>query len=111
MIIILTCVIISGNPERGWNDPPVLLHGSDLTKPPLNQGQSPAKRTLLNKRVAHPGIFSGGGTGCPNTGDGAQPKMTNSQTVPPSLTTAPPFTSSGSHPCTNTHDTVSPAQG
>ena len=46
-----------GNPERGWNDPPVLLHtGGNVTPQVAQQTQ---KRTLLNKRVAFPVLGAG----------------------------------------------------
>ncbi|XP_028840117.1 steroid receptor RNA activator 1 isoform X2 [Denticeps clupeoides] len=38
-----------GNVERGWNDPPQFSYG-------LQTAQGGPKRTLLNKRVAHPQV-------------------------------------------------------
>ena len=46
---------ITGNPERGWNDPPVLLHSGGN----LSSSQPTQKRSLLNKRVAFPVLGAG----------------------------------------------------
>ena len=51
----LVVVCFTGNAERGWNDPPMFLHTPGVTAPP--QGPSPAKRTPLTKRIAHPGLY------------------------------------------------------
>ena len=64
--IFILCV--SGNIERGWNDPPVFLHSVTDSKP--GESVTPGKRTLLTKRVAHAGLYG-------NTTN--NPSLTNSQ--------------------------------
>ena len=51
-------IILTGNADRGWNDPPVLLHTEGGVAPQVIQ--QPQKRTLLNKRVAFPVLGAGG---------------------------------------------------
>ena len=48
-----TLVVLSGNADRGWNDPPMFLHCAQLDGQSV---QPPKKRPGLTKRVAHPGI-------------------------------------------------------
>ena len=45
-------MIVSGNADRGWNDPPVLLHTS--TSASSVSVTPTTNRALLNKRVAAP---------------------------------------------------------
>lgn len=61
IVIIIFIFFYLGNAERGWNDPPMFLHtpGVGSTNP------SSSKRTSLNKRVAHPGLFGVPGTAKP----------------------------------------------
>ena len=73
-----------GNPERGWNDPPVLLHTGSSAPPQVSQqGQ---KRTLLNKRVAFP-VLGAGTTGSSLP----QSNLSTSGAPPPLAAGSPPL--------------------
>ncbi|XP_064637042.1 steroid receptor RNA activator 1-like [Lineus longissimus] len=74
-----------GNHERGWNDPPVILHN------PSAENRTP-KKNLLNKRVAYPAGSSGSGT--VNQSPGPGPGSNNAST-PPTAPTPGTVTSPG----------------
>ncbi|CAD5120412.1 DgyrCDS8978 [Dimorphilus gyrociliatus] len=73
-----------GNDERGWNDPPMFLHTNDGVQPSSTQ-----KRTLLNKRVAYPGITKVSDIDPVTKLQSTEPQM-NVVLHPPASTTALP---------------------
>ena len=53
---VLLASLLVGNVERGWNDPPMLLHTADGAPPAV----TPPRRNPLTKRVFHTGITGPG---------------------------------------------------
>lgn len=59
MILFSSIAYVTGNANRGWNDPPMFNYGAN------QDGPAPAKRAL-NKRVAFP--VSGNNNSSPTPG-------------------------------------------
>ncbi|XP_064609383.1 steroid receptor RNA activator 1-like [Liolophura sinensis] len=65
-----------GNPERGWNDPPVFSFAPSST----NTAESSPRRTVLNKRVAFP---LSGPTNIPASSDSGDGSLLPPESGPP----------------------------
>ncbi|XP_072040562.1 steroid receptor RNA activator 1-like [Amphiura filiformis] len=96
-----------GNPDRGWNDPPMFLYK------PENQAQQSPKRTALTQRVGMPQNYPNlAKTDSPNktktllptSGPAAKgpPPAGPPPTGPPPFTAPPPYTSKGPPPPSTT---------